>query len=65
MNERTYHLPDTEFLDVTPELIARLLDDLPEHTEGDIAITVQSESFKALLEATGATVLKHHEKGEG
>jgi hypothetical protein len=53
-----YALPDREFVDVTPELIAKILEDLPPHGEGDIAFTIKTDDLARLLEATGATVLR-------
>lgn len=57
-----YYVDDRkDRLDVTPELFAMLLPMLPEHQEGDFAVTVYADSFIALLEATGATVKRFEE----
>lgn len=57
-----YYIDDRkDRLDVTPELFAMLLPMLPEHDEGDFAVTVNADSFIALLEATGATVKRFEE----
>jgi hypothetical protein len=60
-DERVYYLPTRELLDVTPELIAAILDQLPPHLEGQFAITVKGESLRRLLQASGATVKDQHD----
>jgi len=52
----TYYLPDVPEVDVTPELLCRILDELPAHEEGDFALAVATDELKALLEACGHTV---------
>lgn len=51
-----FTLPQRDFVDVTPELIARVLVDLPPVEEGTFAITVKTDSLRRLLENAGATV---------
>lgn len=63
----TYHLPEREYVDVTPELISDIMVELPAHIEGHFAITVKTESLKRLLQHAGATVAVGYKdiKGEG
>ena len=52
-----HFLPAGPTLRVTPELVCRLLDDVltrdPAHEEGDVALTVNSDDFQALLTVAG------------
>lgn len=60
-NDKVFYLPRREFFDVTPELLARIVEDLPEHEEGLYAITVKGDSLRRLLRATGATLREEHD----
>lgn len=51
-----YYLPDVPEVDVTPELLCRILDQLPAHEEGDYAIAVATDELAALLKACGHEV---------
>jgi phage repressor protein C with HTH and peptisase S24 domain len=64
-SDRVYFLPRREFFDVTPELFARILDELPEHEEGTFAVTVKGDSMRRLLRATGATLREEHDHRAG
>ena len=52
-----HFLPSGPTVRVTPELVCRLLDDAltidPGHEEGDVALTVDSADFQALLDLAG------------
>ena len=55
-----YHLPNVQHVDVTPELICRILDDghlHPGHEEGDIAFEVKTEDLANFMRATGHEVM--------
>jgi hypothetical protein len=67
LTDKTYQLPNRPNVDVTPELVRDILQELPQHDEGHFAVTVTTESLKRLLEHAGATVVLGYKdiKGEG
>lgn len=52
----SYRLPESPFVDVTPELIADILVELPTAEEGVYAVTVKTDSLARLLTSAGAKV---------
>lgn len=60
-----YFLPDVPMVDATPELLCRIMDQLPEHQEGDYFVSVDCGSLADLLEAAGHDVTIGYQKFGG
>lgn len=56
-----FHLPAGETVAVTPELIARLAEELPDHEEGEYSFTMETKDLQAFMEEAGHTVIRGYQ----